>query len=130
MESPNVKGLMANFPPETNAYLAICPGPIIGAFLPVVGGPAGEPAAAPPTVTGSLGGFTVMKDNVMSSEIIVPMDLVLSIKDAILGSMMMGLPGGPGGPGGPPRRPAMPPPGAGLAPAPAPAAPAPAPPAK
>jgi hypothetical protein len=132
LESANIKSALASFPPALSGFVVVVPGPLIGPVgeKPAPGeapapAPGAEPAAArpPTTVTGALGAYAVMSDRVIRGELVVPMDLVLSIKDAVMMGALGGTPGGRRGM-------RMPPPGAPGAPAPgpqAPQAPAPAP---
>ena len=124
LASPHIKSFPSDFPAEVNGFFVVSPGPLIEVFSSLMAGPAGEPAPAPPPISGALGGYVLAKGNAISLEVFVPMEVVLGIKDALSGANM-GAGGMPPQPPGQPRPGGAPQPAPAPAPAPKPAAPAP-----
>lgn len=91
LASADMKTLLATLPPGVNFFIALKPGQMLEGIRPAAP-PAGEPGAPafPIPVTGALGAYATMSGRTISGELFVPMDLVLSIKDAIFSGIMGG----------------------------------------
>jgi hypothetical protein len=118
LASPDIKALPPDFPAEVSGFLVASPGPVMGTLIPLMTGPGGEPAPALPPISGALGGYALAKGDSVRLEVFMPMEVVLSIKDAFssayMGARRMPPPPRPGGA-------PQPAPGAAPAPVPAPA---------